>query len=488
MLVSRFQVATTADRCLLIIGEPATGKSTLAEQLTQNLPFSVDKKPFWHTVYYGDDGWTIGSQLGWKPEFGEAAKFPGTDRLGNDVVGNAVKFMRGRPFVNVIVEGDRLANARFIDGLMNAGYGVEIAHVVGDPLLIAARRQQRGDQDAMWLLTRMTKVKHLIEEYRSWVNVTLDSTQLDPAGMAVERVRTKIPDEELEAKKGKILTEDDVNFLVTNDSIVRKPDGSLLLVYRKGALDGGILEQSYDVLHSLRVYESNNRGLASGTPRYKLFQDAKWAYAENRPSTIIGSFDSNPPRRYCRLTAWSGRELDKFSSLFPLFEEIGGHFERNVPDRWQNQMSKVRNTHPDWVIPRTPFTTITVNNSYPTGVHTDKGDLDEGFSTLAVLRKGSYTGGWLTFPEFRLAVDMHHGDLLLMDAHEWHGNTMLVCGVCGSNINSGLHEACGTERISVVSYFRTKMTECGPMEEEMAKAAGLTENAVDEMALEATGG
>lgn len=304
-------------------------------------------------------------------------------------------------------------------------------------------------------------------------------------GLPEIRVRTRISEAELEEKKGKILTPGDVNFTVTNDAIVRKPDGSLLLIYRRGALGNELLQSSYDVLHELRKHESNNRGLASGTPRHKLFKDAKWAYAENRPSTIIGAFDSNPPRRYCRLTAWSGRELDKFSSLFPLFQEIGARFHDNVPDRWAVQMSRVQATHPDWVIPGTPFTTITVNNSYPTGVHTDKGDLDEGFSTLAVLRYGDYTGGLLCFPEYRLGIDMGHGDLLLMDAHEWHGNTMIICSICGDYMNDGLHEKCGTERISVVSYFRTKMTECGPMEAELTKAANRTNRTVDEMAAEA---
>lgn len=306
-------------------------------------------------------------------------------------------------------------------------------------------------------------------------------------GLPEIRVRTQIPDEELEAKKGKILTHEDYNFLVANDAVVRKPDGSLLLVYRRGALNSDTLASSYDILHELRKHESNNRGLAGGTPRHKLFKDAKWSYAENRPSTIIGSFDSNPPRRYCRLTAWSGKELDKFSNLFPLFEDIGEHFKNNVPDRWENQMKQVQQTHPDWVIANTPFTTITVNNSYPTGVHTDKGDLDEGFSTLAVMRYGNYTGGNLVFPEFRVAVDMQHGDLLLMDAHEWHGNTMLMCQVCDAPMNKGWHEACGTERISVVSYFRTKMTECGSREEEMERAAARVDSVVDDMALEATG-
>lgn len=36
-------------------------------------------------------------------------------------------------------------------------------------------------------------------------------------------------------------------------------------------------------------------------------------------------------------------------------------------------------------------------------------------------------------------------------------------------------ERCGTERISVVSYFRTKMTGCDSLEEETAKAAAYAE-------------
>lgn len=177
---------TIADTCLLIVGEPGVGKSTLADTLTKGLAFYIEKKPFWHTVYADSRGWDIGAQLGWKPEFGEAAKFPGTDRLANDVITNAGKFIRGRPFVNLMVEGDRLANARFIDGLMNSGYKVEIANVVCTPSVVAGRRTARGEQDVMWLLGRITKVKALIAEYDSWVVATLDSSELDSVGMALE--------------------------------------------------------------------------------------------------------------------------------------------------------------------------------------------------------------------------------------------------------------------------------------------------------------
>ena len=114
-------------------------------------------------------------------------------------------------------------------------------------------------------------------------------------------------------------------------------------------------------------------------------------------------------------------------------------------------------TEADWRISNTPFTTMTVNNNYPTGVHTDKGDLEEGFSCLMSLRKGEYTGGSLIFPEYRVGVNMGEGDLILMDAHQWHGNTNIV------------KHSDDAERISLVLYYRTDMMFCGTMEAEAEK-------------------
>jgi len=320
------------------------------------------------------------------------------------------------------------------------------------------------------------------------------------------RVRTKISEADLERKKGKIVGPLDIDIMLVGPTIVKDSAGTLLAIYLPGVLKGEVLEGSYDVLHELRTNVSSNRGLASGGTREKRYAEGGVTYAPNVASAIIGSFDPSGQFRYCRLTAWSGREWEKYSSLFPLFQLIGKHFADNVPDRWGAQMKQVRATHPDWIIEGTPFTTITVNNSYPTGVHTDKGDLDEGFSTLAVLRRGNYTGGLFTFVENRVAVDMQHGDLLLMDAHHWHGNTDMTCGVCGEAMGgyrSGAphkdhSEDCGAERISIVSYFRTKLTDCGSQEEEQARAVEQTEKqgkvftsladrTLEEMAVEARG-
>jgi hypothetical protein len=308
------------------------------------------------------------------------------------------------------------------------------------------------------------------------------------------RARTALSEEAIAPMLGKIVTDDESSLLVTGPARLFKPDGSLLAVYVPGALATELLEAAYPILHELRKLETTNRGLASGTRRFERYKGSPRTESKPVASAIVGAFDKGPSRIYCRLTAWTGREFDKFQQLVPLLDAIGATFQLYVPDRFTAQMRYVDQVKPEWVITGTPFTTVTVNNTYPTGVHKDKGDLDEGFSTLAVLRRGNYIGGRLTFPKYRIAVDMQHGDVLLMDAHEWHGNTALHCSEClaypgqeaevGVNL-SGMCTVHDTERISIVSYFRTKMTQCGSLEEEQARriAAAELDSADDDSSL-----
>lgn len=277
------------------------------------------------------------------------------------------------------------------------------------------------------------------------------------------RLRNKISPEELEPKKGKLLTDQDYNMVLTGPTKLAKPDGKPLCIYLPGALLETI-SSVYPTLTKIRL-QTDNRGLASGTKRVNAGGTRTRAMPIH--SGMLGAMDATPRRPYCRLNAYSRKNLEKWNALFPLFQHMSNLFALHVPDRYSNQARVCENTHDDWVIPGTVFTTITINNSYSTGVHTDKGDLDEGFSCLAVARKGEYEGGRLTFPEYRVAVDMKHGDLMLMDAHEWHGNTPIVCG-CGERVNRAC-ETCGAERISVVAYYRTNMKECGSEAEEGRK-------------------
>jgi hypothetical protein len=349
------------------------------------------------------------------------------------------------------------------------------------------------------------------------------------------RIKTRIHHDELQAKVGKILTPEDLNLMPRGPVRVYKPDGKLLLHYLPGAFSHERMSEFYDTLHSLKSMETTNRGLASGTERYGKYEQGGFTYSKPVASAIVGAFDAKPPKNYCRLTAWTGKENEQWRGLYPLFQDIGRFFAKCVPDRYAAQMEYVGRTADDWVIEGTPFTTITVNNTYPTGVHTDKGDLDAGFSTLVVLRRGQYSGGWLTFPEYRIGVDMQDGDLLLMDAHEWHGNVTLTledpaCDMCDqpasvlaefaragksgtvSRAYCAVHSDVArsargieryeyepvtpAERISVVSYYRTRMAECGTASDEEQKAVawgerrievGMANAEVERMAEEAVG-
>ncbi len=315
------------------------------------------------------------------------------------------------------------------------------------------------------------------------------------------RVRTQISDAELDRVKGRIIAEKDIDVILRGPTIVYRADGKLLCKYLPGALRdiflpsgskkiGPTIDGMHSILYEISKGTTDNRGLASGYARVKTKGNATRTRTPHVSSSIVGAFDAGLPRNYCRLTAWSGRELRKWKGLYPLFRGVNEYFKEYVPDRYANQEGMAVDTHPDWRIADTVFTTITVNRSYPTGVHTDKGDLDEGFSTLAVLRKGDYDGGIFSLVRYRVGIDMQHGDLLLMDAHEWHGNTAITCNVCGEGMGATEfypdHTKCDTERISIVAYYRTKMAECGSAEEEGQKARDWAEHRIGVAAQQVT--
>jgi hypothetical protein len=269
---------------------------------------------------------------------------------------------------------------------------------------------------------------------------------------------------ELDVALRKLVTPDDYDVVLTGPVTIRKPDGRPLCVY----VPGGIREEAdaaYPILTTIRG-TTDGRSLASGTPQQRFGPGGNQMRSMNVMSSVLGAMDPAPRHPYCRLTAFSAKETEKWAELTPLWQRAATLLKEKVPDRYAAQAREAERTHPHWVIPGTPFTTITINNSYSTGVHYDKGDLDAGFSCLGCLRRGEYTGGNLVFPEYRVAVEMQHGDLLLMDAHEAHGNTKMVCA-CGDTMLKAPCKVCGAERISLVCYFRTKMTTCAsPMEEQ----------------------
>jgi hypothetical protein len=179
-------------------------------------------------------------------------------------------------------------------------------------------------------------------------------------------------------------------------------------------------------------------------------------YANPVYSGIAGWFDRYPRIPYGRATSYTQNHFDKFKLAFPFLQSLNRGFKELLPWRWGNQKAAADKIDPKFLVPETVFTTITVNKTFRTACHRDAGDLNSGLSNLLVLSNtGNYSGGYLVVPEYRIAINVRPGDLLLINNHEViHGNTPIV-----------LHDD-KAERISLVCYFREKMLELGSYEYE----------------------
>lgn len=181
-------------------------------------------------------------------------------------------------------------------------------------------------------------------------------------------------------------------------------------------------------------------------------------YANSVFSGIAGFFDRYPRIPWGRPTAFTEKNQAKYEMAFPFLQHLSKGFKDLLPVRYGKQIAACNKLDPKFVIPGTPFTTVTVNKTFRTAAHRDAGDLNDGFSNLTVVsNNGKYVGGYLVFPEFRVAVNIRPGDLLLVNNHEGiHGNTEMVAEE-------------GAERISFVCYFREKMLELGSWDYEMTR-------------------
>jgi|TARA_B100001093_G_scaffold469173_1_gene489703 hypothetical protein len=183
------------------------------------------------------------------------------------------------------------------------------------------------------------------------------------------------------------------------------------------------------------------------------------SYANQVFSGIAGYFDRYPRIPFGRPTTYTRDNYDKFEMALPFLQQLSKGFEDLLPVRYGKQNEACGKLDSKFIIPGTVFTTATVNKTFRTAYHRDAGDLNEGFSNLTVVsNNGKYSGGHLILPEYKVAVNIRPGDLLLINNHDGiHGNTPMVM------------ESDDAERISFVCYFREKMLELGSWDYERAR-------------------
>lgn len=169
-------------------------------------------------------------------------------------------------------------------------------------------------------------------------------------------------------------------------------------------------------------------------------------YAQSVMSGVAGFYGRYPRIPWGRACAYNEKHPEKFEMSFPYLRKLDKMFAELLPKRHSVQKAATQKVDPRFVIDSTAFTTLTVNHNWRTAAHLDAGDLGPGFSNISgVSKNGGWKGGHLVVPEYRAAVAIQPGDLLLVANHTAiHGNTELFP-------NEGQEEP---DRLTIVAYFR----------------------------------
>jgi len=246
--------------------------------------------------------------------------------------------------------------------------------------------------------------------------------------VTVYYVQKEIADEKMDKLKNTYVKKSQIHLIIDHDADVYNAENNkLLLTFRKKKLTESKIKDFYENVIHFAVGYTNNRGSTSGSKNKNVHDNPKIM------TNIIGYFDKLSPMqkflikkknaniktnvRECRFNM---DNPEKYKKLIPLVEEVDHFYKKYVPENYENQYKKAKQT--PFRIANTCFTTITTNVNFRTTIHKDKGDDMDGFGNLVVMEEGKYNGGETCLPQFGVGVDVRSGDILLMDVHEWHGN------------------------------------------------------------------
>jgi hypothetical protein len=284
------------------------------------------------------------------------------------------------------------------------------------------------------------------------------------------RLTHALPDEAVQALLGAKLDDSHYDLLVSESARVYKPNGELLLQLCKGAVPPPIAMNAFMTLHKTRIQTSKNRSTGLGN-EFKVRRRLRDGTLSKTTQTIdpetngyfevhsgiVGYYDRYTRYPYARETAFLINFPTQWRKLQPFIRCVDRVFAANCPERYRVQRAIAEACSPEWVIHDTAFSTLTINKNFQTAVHTDAGDLKEGFGCMAYLQGGEISGGYLVIPKYRVAVKLESRDVILFDVHEAHGNTAIS--------GRGKHE-----RITSVFYLRENLLRCGNARYEQERA------------------
>ncbi len=161
-------------------------------------------------------------------------------------------------------------------------------------------------------------------------------------------------------------------------------------------------------------------------------KSGKWgmiAYA-NEIYSVMAGWKKGRFTGGIEMSGWSKENPDKMEILRDIcrYNEIA--FEKVDPIRWKSQKvfaeTSIAPEHRMGIC-----TTLSMNRYSDLGlgshegmsVHVDSGDTEAGMTTMCHFRDGEYTGAYLTFPRYGVAIDAPDNSVIIADSLELHGVT-----------------------------------------------------------------
>ena len=259
-----------------------------------------------------------------------------------------------------------------------------------------------------------------------------------------------LSDSECDKLKGTYMDDSSYERIISSDCDFYC-EGKPVFKFRKDAFNKDLLDTAWDNCKYMAT-ASRGRGAAAGPidpnsqywKKREISWSSKWSAkymvvdkktGEKKESKMrVNNTTASSPIGYygktkglgldlpCRLSHYTRTNLDKYHKATPFFQAIANHYKDLLPDQYNSQMERAKEN--DYHIPETPFSTITINRNFRTALHQDSGDFG-GWACLSVLEENKYSGGLFVLPKYKVAIDMRHGDLLVADVHQYHGNTEL---------------------------------------------------------------
>ena len=266
----------------------------------------------------------------------------------------------------------------------------------------------------------------------------------------------------------------------------------LIFKYRKNVFPKNLSKLAIDCYKNVAKVKKENRGAASGPisrkklPRYvgNLHKKTKFrTYYFDRNnklskrqvsnyamSNILGYYNYpktiTKNKNSCMATQFLKKHPDKWKKSLPVLQMISKLYKQYCPKLYKLQ-KKESNKIKKYVIPKTAFSTITVNYSWRTAIHQDKHNIQNKSGITAQIvcddpdNPNNYKGCYLGFPQLGYCVDVRDGDLLLMDNRSgWHGNTEFIKIGKSLGTEKEIENDWHHSRLSIICYLREGLHKC----------------------------